>query len=142
MLLVIILLLIGYIIWNSRTAAQKRPIVQRAEQVSDSLRNIGERVPTPFTKRDKKRREQLTAWLRTNYLESDVEDVEAQALAEWLKGLSDREFTAFLQRIITLTESLGVKLDAALKDNSPATNDVLRLGALTAWKSSSIKTAA
>lgn len=142
MLLVIIILLLAYIIWTSRSAAQKRPIIQRAEQVSGSLRSLGERIPTPFGKRDKKRREEITMWLRTNYLESDVEDADVKALAEWLKGLNDQEFAAFTQRIVGLLEALNVKLDSALSDSDPITKEMLRHGALTAWKSAHLKATA
>lgn len=139
MLLVIIIVLIGYIVWNSRSEAQKRPIVERAEQVSDSLRSISERVPTPFTKNDKKRRDQLTAWLKTHYVEGESTDADVKAFGEWFKGLNERDVTAFLQRMTAVLESLGIKTETLLKDANSAPSDVIRMSILTAWKSSSAK---
>lgn len=135
MLLVIIVVLIAYIVWNSRTEEQKRPITDKAEQVSSSLRKFTARLPFTGARRDQKRREQLTAWLHTHYLEAQTTDADAQALTEWLKSLSDSDFTSYVQRVTAVTESLGTPLDKALQDANPAHQAVLRLAMLTSWKS-------
>jgi hypothetical protein len=135
MLLVIIVLLIAYIVWTSRTEEQKRPLTDKAEQVSHSLRKFTDRLPFSGAKRNQKRREQLTAWLHTHYLEAQTTDADAQALTEWLKTLSNDEFTSYVQRVTAVTESLGTPLDKALHATNPAHQAVLRLAMLTSWKS-------
>lgn len=142
MLFVIIVLLIAYIVWNSRTDAQKRPITDKVEQVSGSLRQFAERVPFTGARRNQKRRQQLTAWLHTHYLEAETTDADAQALTEWIKSLSDSDLTSYLQRVTAVTESLGTPLDKALNDANPAHQSVLRLALLTAWKSLTLTPAA
>jgi hypothetical protein len=135
MLLVIIVVLIAYIVWTSRTEDQKRPITDKAEQVSRSLRKFTDRLPFTGARHNQKRREQLTAWLHTHYLEAQTTDADAQALTEWLKSLNDSDFRSYLQRVTAVTESLGTPLDKALHDANPAHQAVLRLAMLTSWKS-------
>lgn len=142
MLLVIIVLLIAYIVWNSRTEAQKQPITDKAEQVSRSVRKFTDRLPFSGARQAQKRREQLTAWLNTHYLEAQTTDDDAQALAEWLKTLSESELTSYLQRVTAVTKSLGTPLDKALRDSNPAHQAVLRLAMLTSWKSFTVNPAA
>lgn len=142
MLFVIIVLLIVYIVWTSRTDAQKRPITDKVEQVSGSLRKFAERIPFTGARRNQKHREQLTAWLHTHYLEAETTDADAQALAEWIKSLSESDLTSYLRRVTAVTESLGTSLNKALNDANPAHQSVLRLALLTAWKSLTLTPAA
>lgn len=142
MLLVIILVLLGYIIWSSRTEAQKRPLVERAEQVSGSVLSVGKRVAGPFNRRGKKRREQLTSWLNTHYFEQKEADAEVKAMGEWFKGLSEGETNDFLEQVMAIMESLGIKLDAIIKGSATAPDEALRLGLFAAWKSRSAKASA
>lgn len=142
MLVVIIVLLIAYIVWTSRTDAEIRPITEKAEQVSRSVRKFAERLPFTGARHDRKRREQLTAWLRTHYLDAETTDADAQALTEWMKTLGDSDFAAYLERVTAVTESLGAPLEKALQDSNPAHQAVLRLAMLTAWKSLTLTPAA
>jgi hypothetical protein len=132
MILLLIAVLVVYLIWRERR--RRIPAVITPPPAA-APRTWGFRP-------GHSQRDRLSAWMRAEWLDAQGEQAaETQALVGWLRGLSDAEYLAFVQRVLDVARAAGISVETALRPSAnPAVHTAaagaLRSSVLSVWRAS------